>query len=220
MRVKPLHLLLFLAVATTTVGTAAEPLQPRDVFELEWASDPRISPDGESVAYVRNYMDVMSDRRCADIWLVAADGSDHRPLTAGDGCHGSPRWSPDGKRLLYVARDGGAQLWMRWMDSGQTAPISRLTRSPDDLAWSPNGRWIAFTMFVPKRAKPMVEPPPKPEGAEWAEPPRAGKRVRARSLRDLSRVRETPFAKSKGTNQRRPLEIALGSLPRVAASKN
>ena len=131
---KLLLLLSLLAVAPAIAAPAAEPFEPLDIFELEWASDPRISPDGESVAYVRNYMDVMTDRSCADIWLVAADGSDHRPLTGGDGCHGSPRWSPDGKRLLYVSRDGGAQLWMRWMDSGQTAPISRLTRSPDDLA--------------------------------------------------------------------------------------
>ena len=164
-----------LAALTAAATPAAEPFQPSDVFQLEWASDPRISPDGEGVAYVRNYMDVMTDRRCSDIWLV---GKDHRPLVVGDGCHGSPRWSPDGKRLLFTTdREGGAQIWMRWMDSGQTAPITRLTESPGDLAWSPDGRWVAFTMMVPGRAEPMVEPPPKPEGAEWAEPPKVIEKV-------------------------------------------
>jgi dipeptidyl aminopeptidase/acylaminoacyl peptidase len=172
MRIDRFRLLLLLATVLPAPAGAAAMFEPLDVFELEWASDPRIAPDGGSVVYVRNFMDIMQDRRCSDLWLVAADGRDHRPLTGGNGCHGSPRWSPDGKRLLWVARDDGAQLWMRWMDSGQTAPISRLTRSPDDLAWSPDGRWIAFTMHVPKRAKPMVEPPPKPKGAEWAEPPK------------------------------------------------
>ena len=172
MRIDRFRLLLLLATVLPAPAGAAALFEPLDVFELEWASDPRIAPDGGSVVYVRNFMDIMQDRRCSDLWLVAADGRDHRPLTGGNGCHGSPRWSPDGKRLLWVARDDGAQLWMRWMDSGQTAPISRLTRSPDDLAWSPDGRWIAFTMHVPKRAKPMVEPPPKPKGADWAEPPK------------------------------------------------
>jgi acylaminoacyl-peptidase len=172
MNTKSLCLLACVATATVAASTAAEPFRPLDVFELEWASDPRISPSGKSIAYVRNYMDVMTDRSCAGIWLVTADGTDHRPLTDSEGCYGSPRWSPDGKRLLYVKRDGGTQLWVRWMDSGQTAQISRLTRSPGGLAWSPDGRWIAFTMLVPKRGEPMVKPPPKPKGAEWAEPPK------------------------------------------------
>jgi acylaminoacyl-peptidase len=163
---------LSLAAATVTTALAAEPFKLLDIFELEWASDPRISPDGKNVAYVRNYMDIMADRRCADIWLVSADGSDHRPLTGGNGCHSSPRWSPDGKRLLYITRDDDPQIWIRWMDTGQTAPISRLTSSPAGLAWSPDGHWIAFTMLVPKPGKPMVEPPPKPQGAEWAQPPK------------------------------------------------
>jgi len=74
-----------------------------DVFELEWASDPQISPDGEAIVYVRNFMDVMSDRRRSNLWMVRADGSDHRPLTTGLANDSSPRWSPDGKRLLYAS---------------------------------------------------------------------------------------------------------------------
>ena len=80
---KLLCLLSFLAVATAATTPAAEPFSPLDIFELEWASDPRISPDSESIAYVRNYMDVMTDRRCANIWIVATGDSDNRPLTGG-----------------------------------------------------------------------------------------------------------------------------------------
>ena len=86
-----------------------------DVFQLEWASDPQISPDGEQVVYVRNFMDIMQDRRRSNLWIVNADGSEHRPLTSGTGNDTSPRWSADGKRLLYVAADDSAQLYIRWM---------------------------------------------------------------------------------------------------------
>lgn len=120
-----------------------------DVFELEWASDPRISPDGEQVVYARNFMDVMGDRRRSNLWIVAADGSDHRPLTSGLESHSSPRWSPDGKRLLYaVSSAGSTQLQVRWMDSGQIARLTQLIRPPSGLAWSPDGRFLAFSMLV------------------------------------------------------------------------
>ena len=65
-------------------AAASDRFQPMDVFGLEWASDPQISPDGRRIAYVRNSMDVMTDRRRSQVWLVGADGGDHHPLTSGN----------------------------------------------------------------------------------------------------------------------------------------
>ncbi len=155
-------------------GAAADTLRPMDVFDLEWASDPQISPDGARIAYVRNSMDIRHDRRRSTIWIAASDGSDHRALTSGLRNDGSPRWSPDGTRLLYTSRDddGSTQLYLRWMDSGETARLTNLLHAPAGLAWAPDGRAIAFTMFVPEKAPPLATLPEKPEGATWAEPPR------------------------------------------------
>ncbi len=141
-----------------------------DVFELEWASDPRISPDGERIVYARNFMDVMSDRRRSNLWIVSTDGSGHRPLTTGLTNDFSPRWSPDGKRLAYASSaEGSTQLYARWMDSGQTARLTQLRRSPSHLAWSPDGRFLAFSMHVKEKQDDFVELPDPPEGARWAE---------------------------------------------------
>lgn len=143
-----------------------------NVFDLEYATDPRISPDGRQVVYVRNFMDIMDDRRRSNLWIINADGSRHRPLTSGNQNNFSPRWSPDGDRLLFASTSegDGVELYMRWMDTGQTAKITNLNRSPGGLSWSPDGKWIAFTMFVPKSSAPMVSLPGKPQGAEWANP--------------------------------------------------
>jgi acylaminoacyl-peptidase len=150
---------------------AGRRFEPLDVFGLEYASDPQISPDGSQVAYVRNFMDVMKDQRRSNLWTIRFDGSEHRPLTTGSRNDRSPLWSPEGKRLLYVsASDGGAQLYLRFMDIGETAKLTQLTESPRGLSWSPDGRWIAFSMLVPAEAEPLAEPPGKPEGAEWAPP--------------------------------------------------
>jgi acylaminoacyl-peptidase len=144
-----------------------------DVFKLEFASDPQVSPDGKTVVYVRNFMDVMKDKQRSHLWSINVDGSDHRPVTSGDANESSPRWSPDGKRLLYISDAGSsAQLYCRWMDTGQTAKLTRLTSPPASPAWSPDGKSIAFAMLVEEPEKPFVELPPKPEGADWAKPPR------------------------------------------------
>jgi len=143
-----------------------------DIFNLQYASDPQISPDGRVVAYVRVGFDVMTDSPRRTIWLVDTDTGAQTPLVAGAGSHGSPRWSPDGKRLAYVSADpgGSAQLYVRWMSSGETARVTDLASSPEDIAWSPDGRSLGFLMLLPEAAPTLGTAPPKPEGANWAEP--------------------------------------------------
>jgi dipeptidyl aminopeptidase/acylaminoacyl peptidase len=143
-----------------------------DLFALSAAADAQISPDGRTVAYVRKSGDIMSDKARSAIWLVTVATGEQRPLAAGTGDHFSPRWSPDGRRLAYAstAEGGAPQLFVRWMDSGQTVRVSGLPDSPQALAWSPDGRRIAYLMNVPDEGPKLGAAPPKPEGAEWAKP--------------------------------------------------
>jgi dipeptidyl aminopeptidase/acylaminoacyl peptidase len=164
---------LFLSLHLSPTVAAESPddelFRPLDVFRLEHASDPRISPDGKHIVYVRNFMDIIKDRRRSNLWIINKDGTEHRPLTSAKQNDVAPRWSRDGKRLLYVSSSGGApQIYCRWMDSGQTAKLTDVTSTPMNAAWSPDGMRIAFAMAVPEPAKPFVDPPKKPEGAEWS----------------------------------------------------
>jgi len=142
-----------------------------DVFEMEYADDPQVSPDGSRVAYLRTSMDIMTDRGRRTIWVVDTDGGNHRPLVSGQGNYSSPRWSPSGDRLAYLSnRDGKTQLFVQWLDGGETAKITTLPQSPRSIVWSPDGTQIAFTRFVPAKPPTLAEMPAKPKGAEWAEP--------------------------------------------------
>ncbi|HPF27329.1 MAG: S9 family peptidase [Steroidobacteraceae bacterium] len=164
---------LLMAVSVSFAVGAAEPnrLESRDIFALETANDTQISPDGKQIVYVRGSYDVMTDRPRANLWIVNTDGSQHRPLRSDANNHRSPRWSPDGTRIAYISdAEGKAQLFVRWMDTGQTALLTNLTESPGDLTWSPDGRLLAFTQLVAAEKPSLAKPPQKPEGANWAPP--------------------------------------------------
>jgi acylaminoacyl-peptidase len=165
-----LLVLLFLSPLAAQPGKT--PLQPMDIFRIQHADDPQLSPDGKRIVYVRVSHDVQKDKRRSNLWIVYTEGQTaHEALTTGSHSDSSPRWSPDGKRLLYVSDvDGKPQLYVRWLDSGRTARLTDLPAPPLSPAWSPDGNSIAFASFVAEPVKPFVELPPKPEGAEWAPP--------------------------------------------------
>lgn len=143
-----------------------------DVFDLEWVSDPQVSPDGNSVVYVRRSNDIMSDRTRSQLWRIDTDGQNHRPLLSSTENAASPRWSPDGKQLAFVSSStGSSQIHLRWMDNGDVAVVTHLQSSPSSLSWSPDGKWLAFTMSVKAPTESIVKSRPKPKGAKWADKP-------------------------------------------------
>jgi dipeptidyl aminopeptidase/acylaminoacyl peptidase len=161
--------------------TAAQdtPFSALDVFQVEYASDVQIAPDGEWVVYVRNSMSIMRDRREGRLWMVRTDRSEHRQLTSSDKPQSSPRWSPDGMRIAYVmSGDDGAEIYVYWVATGESARLTQLDRSPRDIVWSPDGSYIAFSKLVPEAPPRLASLPPRPNGAQWADEPTVETRVR------------------------------------------
>ena len=99
--------------AFPTIASAQEALNKptaMDDFQIQLASAPAITPDGKKIAYVRGFADSMTDRRYSNLWIVSADGTDHRPLTTGDHVDSSPFWSPDGIQQRLSDKIMAAQL--------------------------------------------------------------------------------------------------------------
>ncbi|MCP8889522.1 alpha/beta hydrolase family protein [Sphingomonas faeni] len=139
-----------------------------DLFGLTIAADPQISPDGKTIVYVRRTGDVMTDRMQSSLWLIDVASGRQTPFAA-DGS--SPRWSPDGARIAYAARDGeGSQLFVRWIGGAQSARVTSFPGDPQALAWSPDGTKLAYIATVAGEGTKLGTQPPKPEGAKWAEP--------------------------------------------------
>jgi Tol biopolymer transport system component len=126
-------------------------MRPEDLFELTWVADPRISPDGSTVAYVVCSMDREANSYTGQIWTVPTDGS--RPpkrFTSSKKKDASPRWSPRGDRLAFLSnRDSDAmQLYVIDMGGGEARRLTDLKESVTDLAWSPDGATVAFSARV------------------------------------------------------------------------
>ncbi|MGK0422323.1 MAG: Tol biopolymer transport system component, partial [Polaribacter sp.] len=161
------YLLIFILFIISFQNVAAQeqktPFQLLDVFSLEWASDPQISPDASQIIYRRSGFDIMKDTSRGNLWILNTDGSSNRKLTSREVNESQAQWSPSGDRIAFVsATEAGSELYMYWVQTGQIAKLSQLEMSPGNLSWSPDGTQIAFTMFVAEKAPVIVKMPTKP----------------------------------------------------------
>lgn len=122
--------------------------QTSDLYRVKTVRDPRISPDGEWVAYTVSLPDSAKDRSDTDVWMAKWDGSRNVRLTSSPDGESSPRWSPDGRWLAFTSgrgpdNDQGSQIWLLDRAGGEAQKLTSLTGGVSSYAWAPDGKRIA-----------------------------------------------------------------------------
>ncbi|MEY2520158.1 MAG: hypothetical protein QOF24_1917 [Verrucomicrobiota bacterium] len=145
-------LLISIAAAAFTANAFADKrnITEKDLFSFVWTGDAQVSPDGVRVAFVRVTVNEKKEGYNTSIWIVPTAGNEapHR-LTTGER-DSSPRWSPDGKFLLFTRtteKDGkpeSPQLFMLSMAGGDAFGFTSLPKGASDPKWSPDGKLILF----------------------------------------------------------------------------
>lgn len=176
------HLILLTSVFSffilNSIQAQKTNLSAMDVFDLQYASSPQISPDGEWIVYRRMRLDIMKDKAVGQLWMIRPNGSEHQKLTSREVSESSAIWSPNSDRLAFTSStEEGSEIYIYWTASGKLAKITQLPFSPSSLTWSPNGDQLAFSMNVQKAPPVLAKMPKKPKGAKWAESPRITDRL-------------------------------------------
>ena len=163
---------LFASYTAVAEEATSSTLSLKDVFNLEYATNPVVTPDGKHVVYERRSMDIMTDSMRRNLWSVALDGSSHLPILSDSKNHFSPVFSPDGTKMAYLSsKEGKVQIYLKDLASNSTARVTDVAMSPNGMSFSPDGKYLAFSMFTATKAKPLFSLGFKPKGAEWAENP-------------------------------------------------
>ncbi|MBT9259380.1 MAG: S9 family peptidase [Clostridiales bacterium] len=149
-------------------------ITPEDLFQMVWVGDPQVSPDGRHVVYVETRVNAEKNGYESSLWLLETEGGAPRRLTWGKAPEGvtsetAPRWSPDGRSLVFQSnRSGKPRLYLLSLEGGEARPLTSEEEGVGEAVFSPDGEWLAVVLRDPEKKEEASEGERKPKpDARW-----------------------------------------------------
>ena len=136
-----------LALTPAFLFAQKQPFSATALWEIQRIGDPRISPDGKTVAFAVSTPDVAGNRMSKSVWSVPLAGG-APPRKLADQAE-RPRWSPDSKKLYFTGSQGGVpQIWSMNADGSDLRQVTHLSTGADDETVSADGKYLVVTSEV------------------------------------------------------------------------
>jgi len=143
------RLLLLSLAAAFTLGAQKLPFDAQALLSLARIGDPQVSPDGKTVAFTVQTIDVPANTKPVQIYVVPLSGGAPRQITHEGSSNTNPRWSPDSKMIYFVSnRSGSSQIWSMDASGGSARQLTSLSTEADGVLVSPDGKNLVFTSEV------------------------------------------------------------------------
>jgi dipeptidyl aminopeptidase/acylaminoacyl peptidase len=148
-------LLLLATSVLAQTPSQKHPFTFEDMMKLKRVGAPVPSPDGKWVVFDCVDVDLEANTRISHLWTVPASGGESRRLNPTPNHEERPRFSPDGKRLIWTSKaTDPTQIWMCDFDSGSGVlignphQVTEISTGADGGIWSPDGKNIVFVSAV------------------------------------------------------------------------
>src|ERR1700730_9056657 len=151
-------------LSSSLTASSKHPFTLEDMMQLNRVGAPVPSPDGKWVVFAAEDVDLEKNTKISHLWIVPATGGESRRLNQTPNHEERPRFSRDGKRLIWTSKaTDPTQIWMSNFTpesgglDGQPHQVTNISTGADGGIWSPDGKNIVFLSSVYPDAKDDAE---------------------------------------------------------------
>jgi len=141
--------LLLAVLVAAALDAQKQPFDVRALLRISRISEPRLSPDGKSVAFTVQTVDLDQNTKPKQVYVMGINGGTARQITSDGTDNERPVWAPDSKHIAFISdRGGSSQIWIMKPDGTEPRQVTNLSTEAGGILYSPDGKKLIFTSDV------------------------------------------------------------------------